>query len=277
MEELLIDTREIGNHRVKVYYDTNAECPCTNWDMSALYLWGCCGYPTSHRLSYYCNRDEVGVSERASLNDALRQLVCDYVPWKSLLKYFKEGKVDEYRMEYDKSSHMWNLKYRAKWQAKHGWYTWKWFESSEINDGDCTSEFIEDLEKDDLITILQELGKDIFVKEWSTTGYGQGDYVSGVAFCTKERYAEMVDKDTPGWKQKIDKLIDMEVKEIGMWMWGDVKCFILEKRVPFTNVYDDGRENVRDEEWEYVDSCHGFFMEADELIDEVIAEHDLVA
>lgn len=277
MEELLIDTREIGNHRIKVYYDTDAECPCTNWEMAAFYLWEYCDYPTRHVLSSNCNRDEVGVSERASLNDALRQLVCDYVPWKSLLKYFKEGKVDEYRMEYDKSNHMWNLQYNYKWQIRHGWYTWKEFEPSEINGGDCTSEFIEDLNRDDLIAILQKLGKDIFVKEWSTTGYCQGDYASGVAFCTKEHYMKRCNTDPTDWKQKIDGIIDSEVKEIEMWMWGDVKSFILEKRVPFTKVYEDGRENVRDEEWEHVDSCCGFFMETDELIDEVIAEHNLAA
>lgn len=45
-------------------------------------------------------------------------------------------------------------------------------------------EFTEKYENYDL-----DLGKDIFVKEWSTTGYSQGDYVKGIAFCTKETRA----------------------------------------------------------------------------------------
>lgn len=68
------------------------------------------------------------------------------------------------------------------------------------------------LERSVWIQILSGLGKDIFVKEWSTTGYSQGDYVKGIAFCTKERYTKMVSNNTSDWKTQIDKLIDDEVK-----------------------------------------------------------------
>lgn len=105
-----------------------------------------------------------------------------------------------------------------------------------------------------MIQILSDLGKDIFVKEWSTTGYSQGDYVKGIAFCTKERYTKMVSNNTSDWKTQIDKLIDDEVKSIGMWMWGDVKGYVLEKKVKFVKKYkDESREDEEGEEWEEVD------------------------
>lgn len=127
-----------------------------------------------------------------------------------------------------------------------------------------------------MIQVLSDLGKDIFVKEWSTTGYSQGDYVEGVAFCTKERYTKMVSTDTTDWKTKIDALIDGEVECIGMWMWGDVKGFVLEKKVEYTKKYHDiEREDEEDFDWEEVDSCWGYYMETDKLIEEVISEHQL--
>lgn len=36
MENRLIKTKEIGDYRIKIYYDTDAMCPCTDWDMAAV-------------------------------------------------------------------------------------------------------------------------------------------------------------------------------------------------------------------------------------------------
>lgn len=114
------------------------------------------------------------------------------------------------------------------------------------------------------------------VKEWSTTGYSQEDYVKGIAFCTKERYTKMVSNNTSDWKTQIDKLIDDEVKSIGMWMRGDVKGYVLEKKVKFVKKYkDESREDEEGEEWEEVDSCWGYYMETDKLIEEIMKEHNL--
>ena len=104
----------------------------------------------------------------------------------------------------------------------------------------------------------------------------KGDYVKGIAFCTKERYTKMVSNNTSDWKTQIDKLIDDEVKSIGMWMWGDVKGYVLEKKVAFTKKYkDESREDEDCEEWEEVDSCWGCYEETDELIKEVMIENGL--
>lgn len=98
----------------------------------------------------------------------------------------------------------------------------------------------------------------------------------GIAFCTKERYTKMVSNNTSDWETQIDKLIDDEVKSIGMWMWGDVKGYVLEKKVKFVKKYEDeSREDEEEEEWEEIDSCWGYYMETDELIEEIMEEHNL--
>ena len=102
------------------------------------------------------------------------------------------------------------------------------------------------------------------------------DYVEGIAFCTKKRYTKMVSNNTSDWKTQIDKLIDDEVKAIGIWMWGDVKGYVLEKKVKFVKKYEDeSREDEEAEEWEEINSCWGYYMETDELIEEVMKEHGL--
>lgn len=57
---------------------------------------------------------------------------------------------------------------------------------------------------------------------------------------------------------------------------GRCKGYVLEKKVAFTKRYEDeSREDEDCEEWEEVDSCWGCYMEADELIEEVMKEYDL--
>lgn len=264
MEDRLITTKEVGNYRIKIYYDTDSICPCESWDMAACFLWECNYLP---RLQDVCDWREVfgkyGDS-RHSLIDALHKLISEYVKWKDLLNYFKKGKIDGYRLRYDNHDKMWYYKEIFS------------ISPSDLYTYDYTYEFIEDLGCEELIQILSDLGKDIFVKEWSTTGYSQRDYVKGIAFCTKERYTKMVSNNTSDWKTQIDKLIDDEVKFIGMWMRGDVKGYVLEKKVKFVKKYkDESREDEEGEEWEEVDSCWDYYMETDELIEEIMKEHNL--
>lgn len=245
MEDRLITTKEVGNYRIKIYYDTDSICPCESWDMAAYFLWE---YSDSYQLQDVCDWREVFGKygdRRHSLIDALHKLISKYVKWKDLLNYFKKARLTV-------------------------------INPSDLYTHDYTYEFIEDLGCKELIQILSDLGKDIFVKEWSTTGYSQWDYVKGIAFCTKERYTKMVSNNTSDWKTQIDKLIDDEVKSIGMWMWGDVKGYVLEKKVKFVKKYkDESREDEEGEEWEEVDSCWDYYMETDELIEEIMKEHNL--
>lgn len=119
-------------------------------------------------------------------------------------------------------------------------------------------------------------GKDVVAIEWSTRGYSQGDYIKGIAYVTKEKYDNEVCNKEGDWKEDCAKIIDNEVKSIGMWMWGDVKGYVLEKKVAFTKKYKDkSREDEDCEEWEEVDSCWGCYEETDELIKEVMIENGL--
>lgn len=56
MEDGPITTKEVGNYRIKIYYDTDSACPCESWDMAACFLWECIYLP---RLQDVCDWREV--------------------------------------------------------------------------------------------------------------------------------------------------------------------------------------------------------------------------
>ena len=127
-----------------------------------------------------------------------------------------------------------------------------------------------------MLDIISKYGKDVVAIEWSTRGYSQGDYIKGIAYATKEKYDNEVCDKEGDWKEDCAKIIDNEVKSIGMWMCGDVKGYVLEKKVKFVKKYEDeSREDEEEEEWEEIDSCWGYYMETDELIEEIMEEHNL--
>lgn len=70
--------KEIGDYRITIYQDEDAESPCSAWDLAGVYLWEytSCG---SGRLSNGCNWDEIYDrkydTNDHSLQDALRELV----------------------------------------------------------------------------------------------------------------------------------------------------------------------------------------------------------
>ena len=272
-DNLLIETKEIGKHRIKIYYDAWGQSPITNSDMSARYLfeYDDCYH---HILHEECNWKDWFLENRHSLEDALRYMAADVVKQKDIINYYKNGKIDGLRFIYSRSERQWKLQIWSEWLG--GWDTFLDVETHCLKKGDYRSELVECLNKDDLISLIRDCAKDFVIKEWSTIGYSQGDLVEGVAYMSKERYDKMIGDTGKPWKEHADYLIDLEVKEIGMWMWGDVKGYVLEKKVPFTKVYDeDDREDEEDVEWEEVGSCWGFFMETEELIDEVISEYSL--
>lgn len=269
MERNLIEQREIGHHRIKIYYDEDAFCPCTDWDLAALYLFE---YSSIHQLHRECNWKKLFSGHEHTMNDALMKLANDYVGTKNIIKFFKKG-TKENRLVYNPSSKMWELQYLVyrsdEWRVLHE------FDAPYMNNGGWNGEMLDVLKNNELIELIRTYGKDIFICEWETKGYCQGDLIKGIAYCTKDRFKEMVENNTKGWKKRMDSLVESEVHDIGMWMWGDVKGFRLEKKVEFTKTYKDGRESEEDFEWEEVDSCWGYFMETEELIEEVISEHEL--
>lgn len=266
--------KEIGDYRITIYQDEGAECPCSAWDLAGVYLWdySVCG---RGRLSDACNWEELfGKNDTSnhSLEDALRELVYMYVPQNRLVKYLKSNKHRSAKLSYDRSSHVWELDY---YDSREAYKTSVEFTPDEIKNYDMRAEMIEPMNNEDLIWLLDDIAYEIVIYEWSSTGYCQGDYVEGIAYCNKERFEKMVDTNTKNWKNRAIELFESEVKNIGMWMWGDVKSYVLEKKRTYTKLYEDDKSSDS-YEWEQIDSCCGeYFEDADDLIEEVIKEHGL--
>lgn len=281
MDERIIERKEVGDYRITICHDWDAESPFVYWDMAARYLfeYNNCG----HRLHNECNwRDVWGKhgSNNHSLNDSLLILIEENCDFDLLWNYIKSGKMESVLLNYDRSAQEWKL------SVSHylGWGKEpRWDVISEIHAYERKRKYwnvfkdmFNILKTQELVEILNACGKNIYAKEWSTTGYCQGDYVEGVAYCTKNWYDERTGSNGTPWKEHIDTLINEEVKCIGMWMWGDVIGYSLEKKVRFNKVYEDpDREDEESYEWEEVARCYGCYMEPEELIKEVMAEHDI--
>lgn len=269
--DYLIETREIGDYRIKVYQDESAECPCSAWDLAGVHIWE---YPDSHRLHRDCDIEELfgkyGDGNH-DMEESLKRLVCEYVTQEKIIDYINSDNVDNYRMRYDKSDHMWYLEnlYDGKW------YTHEQFDPSDLKNFDYREELCDILGEDDFKSLLHDC-KNIAFYEWSSSGYCQGDYVNGYAYCDKERFSKMCDTDTKNWRKRALDIFESEVKSIGLWMWGDVKGYVLEKKVPYKKIYTEiGREPEDGYDWEEVDSCWGCFMDTSELVDEVVDKNGI--
>ena len=272
MEDLLIKTEEIGKYRIKVYYDTDAQCPCVDWDLCALHLFG---YSCSHRLYRSCNVNEFEkeYGSCATIEDAVCKLIRYHIGWMDLFKYLRLGKISGCSILYDRSHREWCVKFEPSRYCDIR------FTTDEVKNSDIPDDLLDSFTMDESVQILNDLCPNLYAATWSSTGYSQGDYVEGIAFCTRERYDELCGRTDIPWREAAQLCIDSEVADIGMWLWGDVKRFTLEQKVHFTKVYDKelNREPVCTFEYEEIDSCCGYFMDTDEVISEVINEHNLAA
>lgn len=262
----LFERREIGeDYRISIYQDEDASCPCTDWDLAGVYFWDYIEYGFDRGLSRGCS-----INDARNAEEVLKELVCKYVSQKKIIEYINSDNCDKCRMRYDKSEHVWYLENLYK----HEWCYHKEF--SQLKDFDYREELCDVLEEDDFAYLLQDCKKIAFY-EWSSTGYSQGDYVEGYAYCDKERFSKFCDTNTKNWRKRALDIFEGEVKSIGLWMWGDVKSFVLEKKVPYKKVYAElGREPVDCYEWEVIDSCGGeFYDDVDDLINDVLEENGI--
>ena len=267
MEDDLITTKEVGDYRIKVYYCHDSECPITNWGLFGSFFFE---YSDMHRLHDECNWKTFFYDNKHDLRDVIDAIVMKHIKQKDIVKYLKKGEANGISFTYNRGSNVWELKHKTSP------YIGQEFLPGDLKDFDYRGELIEDLDDEDLLDIISKYEKDVVAIEWSTRGYNQGDYIKGIAYVTKEKYDNEVCNKEGDWKEDCAKIIDNEVKSIGMWMWGDVKGYVLEKKVAFTKKYkDESREDEDCEEWEEVDSCWGCYEETDELIKEVMIENGL--
>lgn len=275
-EDLLIETRELNDYRIKVYYDTDPMCPCTDWDLVGLFLWEYTGSSSLHSECNYKNLFGDVDNFKYSLNDALKKLACLYVPQKKFIEYINKH-LDSLRFRYDRSVHLWYLEeyHTCEYNGNH-WLKICDFTPDEIKSDDMRGDISEYLEKEDFSYLLSSCQKEIAFYEWSSTGYCQGDYVKGIAYCTKERFVKMVENNTKNWRERAESLMESESKCVGMFLWGDVKEWVLQKKQTFKKVYDNtDKEDENSFEWETIESCGGYFEDTEEVIKNVIAEFNL--
>lgn len=252
MEDNLITTKEVGDYRIKVYYCRDSECPITNWGLFGSFFFE---YSDTHRLHDECNWKTFFYDNKHDLRDVIDAIVMKHIKQKDIVKYLKKGEANEISFTYNRGNNVWELKHKTSP------YIGQEFFPSDLTDFDYRGELIEDLDDEDLLDIISKYGKDVVAIEWSTRGYSQGDYIKGIAYATKEKYDNEVCDKEGDWKEDCAKIIDNEVKSIGMWMWGDVKGYVLEKKVKFVKKYKD--ESREDEEGEEVLAYHPSWIDED--------------
>ena len=272
-EAVRIET--VGDYRISIFYDSDNDCPCTEWCMAGLFIWGGYGHDCD-QLSPACNWRELFGKHDAgnhTVCEALRELIAKHVSQRKLLNYLKRGKLGSVTFEYNRGIGMWE---EVAVDDRHE-YLWSLeFSPRELKEDNYIYELTEYMSEEQLAQILYDLAKDLAFTEWSSTGYCQGDYVHGYAFCTEERFAETCDRNTKNWKTRAEDIMEAEAEDIGRWMWGDIFGFKLEKKDFYEKVYpDEERDSEEGFDWVEVDSCWGYYCDPDELVEEVIREHDL--
>lgn len=133
-----------------------------------------------------------------------------HIEQKDIVKYLKKGEANGISFTYNRGSNVWELKHKTSP------YIGQEFLPGDLKDFDYRGELIEDLDDEDLLDIISKYGKDVVAIEWSTRGYSQGDYIKGIAYVTKEKYDNEVCDKEGDWKEDCAKIIDNEVKSIGM-------------------------------------------------------------
>lgn len=275
-----IERKEIGDYRISIYPDYDAECPVTNWDMGACYIFEHLERGRYELCSDCDWKKWVSDIREESVESILQRIAAKVVTQEDIIKYYKAGKVENVRFRYDRHERQWKLEYKPTWRcADADWQPELDVEPYELKAHDYRMELLEPMDEDDYVALIQECAKDFVLQTWESSGYCQGDNIRGIAYISKERFDKRCGfnpQKYKTWQEQALEIIDAEVEEIGMWAWGDVKGFVLEKKVKFTKSYEDeNREDEEDFEWEEVDSCWGFFMETEELIKEVMSEHDI--
>lgn len=99
VERSLIEMKEIGNYRIKIYYDTDAECPITNCDMCGRYLFE---YSDRylHRLHKECDWSDFFSDNNHSLEESLHYMASKVVKQKDIITYLKRESISGVRFIY---------------------------------------------------------------------------------------------------------------------------------------------------------------------------------
>lgn len=258
--------KEIGDYRISVYHDDDPLCPYKDFDLVGKYIYDnngfCCG-----------NVEEFGRGK--DIDKVLRDLVLEYVPNKALVKYIKEY-VDYMLVEYDRSRHEWIFKESsAPYRSDASWDEFACYAPDDFRSNGL-DDVVSELAVKDMEYLMEFCQKEVAFITWESTGYGQGEYVEGFAYCDKKRFLFHYVGEK-NWRKRAAEAMRLELKDIERWLWGDVLGFVLEKKVSYKKIFDDpSRKPVEGYDWEEEDSCWGYYMDdADDLIENVVKEYDL--
>lgn len=231
-------------YKVEVEYDTNSECPATEWDMSARHY-----METLKGYEFGNVKQDLGEKNHRSL---LQRIAIKYAENKDIIKFAKKNKIISYNRQ------------KNKWEI--GCIT------TNENLENYKYEIIEMMDDEDIIKMLEKC-PDLVFNASSSNGYSQGDHYDIYSITTKERFKKMVDKKIPkNWKEKALKLIEKEQETIELWVWGDVKQFTLYKKVEYTKVFKDSRKNEPAFDWEEKQCICDIYMEEEEDVAKMALE-----
>ena len=103
--------KEIGDYRITIYQDEDAECPCTEWDLAGVYFWDYSDYGYNRELSRGCSSEVDAENAEAALKELESKAeLYDEQGWRMLgvlKQLIKEsgidiqGKMDEWKKDSD--------------------------------------------------------------------------------------------------------------------------------------------------------------------------------
>lgn len=61
--------KEIGDYRITIYQDDDAECPCSAWDLAGVYFWDYSNYGCTRHLYSVCSSEVDAENAEAALKE----------------------------------------------------------------------------------------------------------------------------------------------------------------------------------------------------------------
>lgn len=180
--------------------------PCTERDFLGVYFWDHIEYGFNRGMSSNCS-----ISGADYAADMLQRLVCWYVSQKEIVDYINGRNCNKFRMRYDKSDRMWYLE--RLYQGN--WYEHDRFSSYDLKYRDYREELCDAaLGEEDLRRLLHDC-KDIAFYEWPVSlDCRQCACAIGFAYCDKERFSKMCDKNTKNWRRRALELFEDEAEAL---------------------------------------------------------------
>ena len=220
--------------------------------------------------------------------DCLRSIVSTNADAQKVRQWLKAKEECQRRgedyAEYDRSERVWRL-YSQGWKGDY--YQETYFSPHEWKTEDTY--LLEQLSDDAIVTIANEMMTDgVKLASYDFNYYtGEPSFdddvsedMTGLMWIEKSDYLKDYGGNDERWHLPMTELMKGMIESIQRWARGDVFGFELEKAVNWHTHRHCLSEEREDEdydetEWEFVDSCWGYYEEPEELAVTVQEEHGL--